>query len=165
MATEELEVTGALRVTVSGTVLGTSSVGGLRADTTVLGHGDEVQSGVETALDGGQIHVEGELVADEVEGLVAGLVLEEVHTGTDVGAVLVLGHELEVKSVTAGGGTVGALVVDTLDSAVLSAVLVAGADAGPLVAVIAVLATDCFNASATEFFAPFLLPRFHSVPL
>lgn len=49
-AVDELEVTGALAVAVSRSVLGTSSVGGVLGHATVGIHGNEVHSTVQTAL-------------------------------------------------------------------------------------------------------------------
>lgn len=60
---DELDIAGALRVAVSGTVLGTSLVGRELGKTTVEVHGDEVQSAVQAAANVGDIDVEGELVA------------------------------------------------------------------------------------------------------
>lgn len=139
LATDELQVTSALSVTVSGTVLGTSLVGRVLAHTTVLVHGDEVEGTVKTAVEGRQVNIEGELVVHEGEHLVLVGAVHEVETGADVGAVLVLGQELESQGVTAGGGTVGRAVVGTLDLAVGRAALGVGAGGGvPLIAVVAV---------------------------
>jgi hypothetical protein len=49
LAVDELEITRALRVAIAGTVLGTGLVAGVLGRTTILIHGDEVQSTVETA--------------------------------------------------------------------------------------------------------------------
>lgn len=62
-----LEITGALSVAVTGTVLGTSLVGGVLGLATIKIHGDEVESAVETAAGAGDIDIEGELVAEELE--------------------------------------------------------------------------------------------------
>lgn len=102
-----LDVVGALSIAVTGSVLGTGLVVAL-AHTTVSGHLDEVESTVETARQLGNIDVEGELLADQVEHLVLGVGLHEVRTRTNVGGVGVLGHELEAQRVAAGGDTVGA---------------------------------------------------------
>lgn len=139
LATDELQITGALRITVSSTELGTGSVGRVLGLATISIHGNKVQGRVETALDLGQIDVEGQLVVLEREGLVPVGVLHEVQTGADVLAVLVLLDELQGQGVAAGGDAVGARVVGSLEGAV-GAVGLAGAVARPLVAVIAVLA-------------------------
>ena len=52
--------------------------------------------------------------------------------------MLVLGHEAEVELVARGGDTVGARVVGALGLADLGALVVAAADVGPGVAVVAV---------------------------
>lgn len=60
---DELDIAGALRVAVSGTVLGTSLVGRELRQTTVEVHGDEVKSAVQAAANVGNIDIKGELVA------------------------------------------------------------------------------------------------------
>jgi hypothetical protein len=72
LAIDELDVVRALRVTVSSSVLGTSLVVSF-ADTTVSCHLDEVKSTVEATGELGDIDVEGELLAHEVEHLVLGV--------------------------------------------------------------------------------------------
>ena len=136
---EEFEVTSALSITVPSTVLGTGLVGGLGAHTAVGGHGDEVEGGVEAALNGGQVNVEGELVAHQGEHLVLVLAGHEVGTRTNVGAVLMLGDKRQAEGITAGRDTVGGSIVNTLEGAVLSAVVAAGALVGPSIAIVAVL--------------------------
>jgi len=66
-AVDELDVTGALSIAVTGTVLGTGLVAAVLGDTTVKVHGDEVQGTVEAAANVGNINIEGELVVEEVE--------------------------------------------------------------------------------------------------
>lgn len=67
LAVDELDVAGALSITVTGTVLGTSLVAGVLGKTTVEVHGDEVESTVQTAANVGDIDIKGELVAEELE--------------------------------------------------------------------------------------------------
>jgi hypothetical protein len=138
LAGDELEIASALRVTVSSTELGTGLVGGVACHATILLHGDKVQGAVEAASDAGQVHVEGELVVEKVEGLVLCGAVEQVRTRADVGAVLVLGDEVELQGVAAGADTVGARVVGTLEGALGGAVGVGRASAGPVVSVVAV---------------------------
>lgn len=140
LSTDELEITGTLGVTVSSTVLGTSRVARVRGNTTVFLHSDEVQSRVETTLNGGQVDIEGELVAEEVEHLVLVLAIHEVEPRADVLAVLVLGDKAESEGVAACAGAVRLLVVGTLKCAALGALIGGCADAGPLVALVAALA-------------------------
>jgi len=104
-----------------------------------LTYGDEVEGTVETAADVGNIDIKGELVTEEVEHLVLGVVLHEVDTRTDVGTILVLGDEFEVEAVAAGRDTVGGSVVGTLKTALRSASGAGRADGTvPRVAVVAV---------------------------
>ena len=108
LTVDELDVLGALRVAVTGTVLGTSLVVSELAGTTIGVHLNQVDCTVETTRKSGHVDVESELLVLEVEELVGGVVLrEEVDTGTDVLRVRALGHELERELVAAGGDTVG----------------------------------------------------------
>lgn len=64
---DELEVTRALAVAVACAILGTGLVAGVLGRTTVSVHGHEVDGTVQTAAEVGNIHVEGELVAQQGE--------------------------------------------------------------------------------------------------
>ena len=139
-----------MSVAVSCTVPSTSSVGRVRAHATVRLHGHEIQSTVDAALDSGEIDIKRELVPSKGEHLVCVLVLHEVETGTNVGAILVLSHERESQSITAGGSTVGGIIGCSFDRAVLRAVSVAGANRGPVVAVVTVLITADYEESVTQ---------------
>lgn len=87
----------------------------------------------------GNIDVKCELVSEQSEALVRVITVHEVETATNVGAVLALGDESEAQSVAAGGDTVGARVVGTVQAAVSGACLGVGAEGGiPLVASVAV---------------------------
>lgn len=94
LAVDEFDVVGALRITVTSSVLGTSLVVTL-VHTAIGSHFDEVESTVQTARQLGDIDVEGELLADEVEHLVLTVGLHEVGTGPDIGGVLARGDELQ----------------------------------------------------------------------
>jgi hypothetical protein len=65
LAVDELEITRALRVTVTSTVLGTGLVGRVLAHTTVLIHADEVDSAVQPARQLAEIDIEGKFVAKQ----------------------------------------------------------------------------------------------------
>jgi hypothetical protein len=104
-AVHEFQVVGALGITVAGSELGTSLVVAL-AKATIGGHLYEVESTVETARQLGNIDIDGELLADEVEHLVLCVALHEVGTRSNVGAVLILLDELQAQSIAAGGDTV-----------------------------------------------------------
>lgn len=105
---------GALGVTVTSSVLGTGLVVGLLGHTTVLGHLDEVQGTVETALKLGNIDIEGELLVLEVEHLVLSVgSVHEVDTGADVGRVGALLDKLVGEGSASAGNTVSSGVVGT----------------------------------------------------
>jgi hypothetical protein len=117
LSVDELNVVGALSITVTGSVLGTSLVGGVLGHTTICIHLGEVKSAVETARKLGDVNVEAELLVLHVENLVLAVAGHEVHTGPDVG-VGTLGDKLKGKSGTSGGDTIGSRVVGTIKSAV-----------------------------------------------
>lgn len=126
-AVDELEITRALGVTVTGSVLGTSLVGRVLGHATVGIHLGEVEGSVETAGKLRDIDVERELLVERLEDVVGGVGVEKVGAGSDVG-VGSLGDELEGQSVARGGDTVGAAVVRSVECAVLSACSRVGAE-------------------------------------
>ena len=67
LAVDELDVTRALSVAVTSTVFGTSLVARELGKTAIQVHGDEVQGTVEATANVGDIDIEGELVAKELE--------------------------------------------------------------------------------------------------
>lgn len=122
LAVDELDVVRALRVTVSGSVLGTSLVGGELGHATIGVHLTEVDSTVQAARQLRHIHVKGELLVEQVEHAVLGVRSHQVGTRTDVAAVGVLGDKVELQGTGArGGDAVGATVVCTIDRAVCGA--------------------------------------------
>jgi hypothetical protein len=109
LTVDELEITRALSIAVTGTILGTSLVGRVLGQSTILVHGHEVESTVETASDKlvslknsqsvflilqkslpelGHIDIEGELVTQEGEHLVLGGTIHEIETRSDVGGFI-----------------------------------------------------------------------------
>ena len=110
----------ALSVTVSSPVLSTRLITRESGQSTVRVHRNEVESAIETARELRHVEVEGEFLVQEVEHLVFRLVLEQVDTGSDIFSVLVARDELELEFTATRGDTIGSLVVDTLDCAVLS---------------------------------------------
>ena len=130
----ELQVPRALAVAVAQSVFSTSFTLALS------GHGDEVKSTIETAVKGGDINSEGELIASKLEDLVLVITVHEVGPGTDVLATLVVRDELQGERIAARGDTIGTLVVgNTFDDAVRGAGVVIRAGRGvPLVAGVAV---------------------------
>lgn len=107
--------------------------------TTVLVHGDEVQGTVQAARQLGDVNVEGELVAEQVEHLVGTVVLHQVDTATNTLAIGVLSDELQAQSIAGGLDTVGARVLSTVNTAGTGASLAIRADlAVPLVTGVAV---------------------------
>lgn len=86
----------------------------------------------------GDVDVEGELLVQELEHLVVCIIGHEVDARTDV-LLGALGDEFEGEGITAGGDTVSARVVGTIESAVGSASLAIGAKTSvPSVASVAV---------------------------
>lgn len=124
LSVDELQVARALRVTVASTVLSTSLVAIVLGQATVGVHGNEVQSSVQAARQPGGIHVEGELLVEQLEHLISAFVLHQEQTGANVGT----GDEAQGQSVTIGGGTVSAFIVGTIQSTVGGTGLVIGAE-------------------------------------
>jgi hypothetical protein len=114
LSVDELDIVWALRIAVSGSVLGTSLVARVLGHTTVGFHLREVDGTIETAAKVGDIDVEGEFLVLEFEHLVGRLAGHQVDTRTNIGT----GHELEGKSITRGGDTIGTRVVGTIQGAV-----------------------------------------------
>ena len=140
LSINELQVTRALRVAVTGTVLGTCLVVGELGHATIGVHLDEVEGTVETAREVGHVDVESELLVEEVEGLVGGVVLHQIDTRTNVGSSL----ERKGKGISGRRDAVGARVVCTVESAVLRASVAIGAQGRvPLVTRVAVLDICC----------------------
>jgi len=128
LSVDELHVSGALRIAVASTVLGTSLVGGETGHATVCVHGREVDGTVETTRELGNVDVEGELLVQELEHLVFGVAVEEVDSGTDVLSVGVALDELESQGIAAGRDSISSGVVSPLESAVGGTNGVAGTD-------------------------------------
>lgn len=104
LSVDELDVVGALRITVSGSVLGTGLVVGVLSETTIGVHLGEIERAVETARKLGDINIEGEFGVVQVEQLVVACVAEQEDTGSNVG-VGTLGDELDGQGVTRGSDT------------------------------------------------------------
>lgn len=139
LALDKLDVTRALRVAVTGSVCGTGGVAREARNTSVEIHAHKVESTVKTAANVGDINVEGELVTEKLEALVL-VTVHEVDTATNAGAVLTLIDELQRQRITAGGDTVGGLILCAIKAAVFSAGLAIRAERRvPGVAVVAVV--------------------------
>lgn len=120
---DELNVTRALRIAVTSSILGTGLVVFILGQATIGVHRCEVQSTVQTAWEVGDVNVKGELIVEEVEGLVCLVVLHKVHTRANV----LTSDEFQGQCVTSGRDTVGSLVVSTINRAGRSARLIVGA--------------------------------------
>lgn len=138
LAANELQISGALGIAVAGTVLCTSLVGRVLARASVLVHSDEVESSIQTALDCGQVDIEGELVVHQSEHLVLAGTVHQVETGANVGTIIVLREELETQRITARGGAICLGVLGSLKGALVGTIGRRGARGSPLVAIIAV---------------------------
>jgi hypothetical protein len=104
---DELDISGALRIAVASSVLGTSLVVGVFGLATISVHLDEVESTVKTARKLGDIDIKRELAVEQVELLVVrgASGSHKVDTGTNV-LLLSRSDKLEGQGVTAGGNTV-----------------------------------------------------------
>lgn len=120
---DELDVTRALRIAVTSSVLGTGLVVFVLAHAAIGVHRCEVQRTVQTAWEVRDVNVKGELIVEEIEGLISLVVLHKVHTRANI----LTGDEFQGQCVTGGRDTVGTLVVSTINRAVRSARLIVGA--------------------------------------
>lgn len=124
LAVDELQITRALRVTVTSSVLGTCLVAIVLSQATIGIHGDKVQSSIESAGQTGSVHIECELLVLQLEDLVGTIVLHQKQTGANVGS----SDKAQSEGIAIGGRTVGAGVVSALQSTVCGASLVIGAE-------------------------------------
>ena len=142
LTSDELDVVGALSVTVTSTVLGSGLVARVLGHATISIECSEVEGTVEAARQVAHIHVKGELSVLEFELLVSVLAIHEVSTSSNVGTILRLSDVVKAELVAFGGDTIGVspgVLVDSVKSASLGARLVIGAVAGvPLGASVAV---------------------------
>lgn len=129
LAVDELEVTGALGVAVASAVRCTSLVARVLGHAAVGVHGNKVEGTVQTARQVGHVHVKGELLAQQVKGLVLGLGRHQEETAANVG-IGALGDEAEGQSVVGRGHTVGGLVVGAINAAVGGTGRIIGAEVG-----------------------------------
>lgn len=146
LSVDELDVRRALGVAVPRAVLGTGLVGAVLGETAVLVHLGEVDRAVEAAGEFADVDVEGEFLVEQVEHAVLCVARHEVDARSDVGAVVVLGDELQLEGAVCGrGDAVGLGIVGSVNSAFLGAGLAVGAGGCvPLVAVVAVCVACCY---------------------
>ena len=117
----------------------TSSVFSTRGAEALLGHGDEIQSSIETAWQGREVNIKGKLISDELEHLVVVGILHQIKARANVGRVLALGDELQRERVGTSGYAVCSTVISALNLAILGAAGVVGASSRvPLVSIVAV---------------------------
>lgn len=128
LAVDEIELE-ALGITVTGTILGTSRVE--FATTTIHQHLAEVEGAVHATGEVADIGIEGDFLGQELDVLVVLAVLShEVSTGSGrlvLAGVRRVGHPLVESQGIALGLDAPGSIVDTLESAVLSAGLSVGA--------------------------------------
>jgi hypothetical protein len=85
LSIDELQVSGTLGITVSGSILGTGLIGGVLLHAAICVHGHEVQSTIEPARQVGYVNIESELlIAGKLEHLIGGIVVHEVGTRPDI---------------------------------------------------------------------------------
>lgn len=145
LAVDELDVFGALGITVSGSILGSSSVAAARLGDTSIGvHLDEVERSIESTGELGDwssqvlvdktggclaltplraltINVESKFPVLELEHLVLGVRrVEQIETGADV-LLVRIGYEAEGEVGAGRGHSICAFVVGTVDGAVRGA--------------------------------------------
>ena len=130
LAVDKLEITGALRITVSNTILGTSLVSGESGHSTIRIHGHEVKRAIETARKIGDIHIKGKLVVQKVELCVRGIGIHKIKTRANIGSVRSNGNKCELQRVPACSSTVCGGIIGSLESAVGSTGNIVRAESG-----------------------------------
>jgi hypothetical protein len=144
LAVDELDVVGALSITVTSSILGTSFVGRETGLATILFHLYQIESAIESTRQVRNVNIESELPVEQLEHLVLVLAARghQIVAGANVSGVGTLGHKLERKSVATSSDTVCTGVVSTVKSTGSCAGRSVRADGGvPFVASVAVSAT------------------------
>ena len=118
LTVDELQITWALRITVSNAILGTSFISGVSGHSTIGIHGHEVKRAIKTARKIGDIHVEGELVVQKVELRIRGISVHEIQTRTDIGGISSNSDECKLQRVSARSSAVCSCIIGSLKSAV-----------------------------------------------
>jgi len=126
LSIDELDVLWALRITVSSTVLGASSVVRKPRHTTIGIHGDEVQGSVEPARQVRDVDIEGKFIVLELEHFIFVLGCHHVDTRSSIGT----GDEGKVERAARGDDAVSALVVGAVKCAILGTCRIVWAQRG-----------------------------------
>ena len=124
LTVDELHIPRTLGITVPSTILSTSLVAIILGHSTIRIHSAKVQGAVQTTRKLRYIHIKSELGVGQVEHLVRAVILHQIQTRSDIGVL----DEGQCQSASIGGDTVGAFVICTIDSTVLSAGFVIGAE-------------------------------------
>merc|ERR1712086_532514 len=94
---DELQVMGALGITVSSTILGTST--SIFGFTSICIHLHEIQSAVDSTIKLGIIHSVSELLVLQLEEHVRVFGVHEIRSRSNILAVRTLGHKAELKGI------------------------------------------------------------------
>jgi len=121
LTSDEFDITWALRVAVTSSIFGTSSVCWVLGETTISLHLGEVDGTVKTARQLANINIEGDFHVQWLEDLVGRLSVHQVDTRSNVGAVGVWSDEAKSEGIATGADTIGGLVGSTFENAVGSA--------------------------------------------
>lgn len=84
LACNEFEITRALCIAVPGAICGSSLVGWVFGHPAISVHGDKVKRAVESAVEVGNVYVEGKFHAFQLENLVRCIRIHEVCAGAEV---------------------------------------------------------------------------------
>lgn len=120
LTVDEFEITRALRITVANAVFRTGFVGGVFLHSAISIHGNEVQGSVKSAWKVRYVHIESELVVQELELGVRCISIHEIQTRTNIGSIGALGDESKLQRVAARGSSVSSRVVRAFQSTVRS---------------------------------------------
>lgn len=120
LAVDELQIPRALRITVTGSVFGTGFVARVPGHATIGIHGDKVESSVQSAGQFGRIHINSELLIEQLENLISAFILHQEQTRANVRP----SDEVQSEGVAIGGSTVSGGIVSTFQGTVFGTGLV-----------------------------------------
>lgn len=124
LAVDKLEIPRALGVTVSSTVFSACLIAIILGHSPICIHGGEVQGTVQTTRDLRNIHIEAELGVGQIEHLISAVIFQQIQPGADIRVL----DKSQCQGTTVRRNAIGPFVVRSIDSTVLGASLVVGAE-------------------------------------
>lgn len=103
-------------------------VSGILALPTILVHGDEIKSSIESASSSTRVDIECKLLVQHREHLIVVIILHQIQPRANVRPVSILGQEVDLDRFPAGGDAIGTCIIGTIDGTFRSTSLVVAAD-------------------------------------